>query len=93
MRKDLITTRLDEDQESVADKVAHYDLTAIPVVNAGDRLVGIVTHDDVQDIIRRVQGEDILAFGGVAADPGADEAPYWQGTIRSVVALGASIGS
>ena len=85
MRKDLITARLDEDQESVADKVARYDLTAIPVIDANDRLVGIVTHDDVQDIIRREQGEDILAFGGVTADPGADDAPYWQGTIRSVV--------
>jgi magnesium transporter len=46
MQRDVISARLDEDQESVARKIDRYDLFAIPVVDAADMLVGIVTHDD-----------------------------------------------
>lgn len=81
MQKDLVAARLDEDQESVARKIAQYDLIAIPVIDADDRLVGIVTHDDAADILRQEQTEDFLAFGGVARDPEADEETYWQGRI------------
>ena len=79
MTRDLIVARVDDDQESVAEKIEQYDLIAIPVVDAADMLVGIVTHDDAMDILRREQTEDILKFGGVSADREADEAPYWQG--------------
>ncbi len=85
MTRDLVVARVDEDQESVAKKIEEYDLIAIPVVDASDMLVGIVTHDDAMDILRREQTEDILKFGGVSADPEADEAPYWQsGIVASV---------
>ncbi len=85
MTRDLIVARVDDDQESVAEKIEQYDLIAIPVVDAADMLVGIVTHDDAMDILRREQTEDILKFGGVSADREADDAPYWQGSIlRSV---------
>jgi magnesium transporter len=85
MQKDVISARVDEDQESVARKIDKYDLFAIPVVDASDMLVGIVTHDDAMDILRREQTEDLLAFGGVSADAEADESPYWQGHIFAVV--------
>jgi magnesium transporter len=78
MTTDIIFARVDEDQEEVAGKIEDYDLIAIPVVDANAKLVGIVTHDDAMDILRREQTEDILKFGGVAADPEADEEPYWQ---------------
>ncbi len=81
MKRDLIVARLDEDQESVARKIEEYDLLAIPVVDADNQIVGIVTHDDAADILRQEQTEDILRFGGVAADAESDEAPYWQGRI------------
>ncbi len=85
MKRDLILARLDEDQESVAHKIEEYDLIAIPVVDAHDKLVGIITHDDAADILRQEQTEDILRFGGVAAEAEADSVPYWQGSpIRSV---------
>src|SRR5262249_32806227 len=58
MERDPVTARLAEAQESVAEKVARYDLIALPVVDESDRLVGIVTHDDAQDILRREQTED-----------------------------------
>jgi magnesium transporter len=85
MQRDIIFARVDEDQESVARKIEKYDLIAIPVIDASDMLLGIVTHDDAMDILRRVQTEDILAFGGVAKDIEADEEPYWQGRIAAVV--------
>jgi magnesium transporter len=85
MQRDTIVGRVDEDQESVARKIDKYDLYAIPVLDASDMLVGIVTHDDAMDILRREQTEDILKFGGVSADPEADNAPYWQSGIVGVV--------
>jgi magnesium transporter len=85
MQRDMIVGRVDEDQESVARKIDKYDLSVIPILDASDMLVGIVTHDDAMDILRREQTEDILKFGGVSADPEADNAPYWQSGIVGVV--------
>ncbi len=86
MQRDVISARVDEDQEAVARKVDRYDLFAIPILDASDMLVGIVTHDDAMDILRQEQTEDILAFGGVASNADADEEePYWQSRIRSDV--------
>ncbi|HMB04791.1 MAG TPA: magnesium transporter [Isosphaeraceae bacterium] len=81
MRRDVIFARVDEDQEAVARQFAKYDLIAIPVVDASAMLLGIITHDDAMDILRREQTEDILAFGGVSSDAEADEESYWQGRI------------
>ncbi len=81
MKTDLIFASVDEDQEEVARKIEDYDLIAIPIVDAQGKLVGIVTHDDAMDILRREQTEDILKFGGVSADPEADEEQYWQGRV------------
>ena len=85
MQGDVIFARVDEDQEIVARQIGKYDLIAIPVVDADDKLLGIITHDDALDILRQEQTEDILAFGGVSRDAEADEVPYWQGRIISVV--------
>lgn len=85
MTRDLVLARVDEDQESVAAKIEQYDLIAIPVVDAADMLVGIVTHDDAMDILRRAQTTDMLQFGGVSADREADDAPYWQGSPMGAV--------
>ena len=85
MQRDVIFARVDEDQESVARQIAKYDLIAIPVVDAADMLVGIITHDDAMDILRQEQTEDILAFGGVSKDAEADDESYWQGRIDEAV--------
>ena len=66
MQRDVIFARVDEDQEAVARQIDKYDLLAIPVVDASDQLLGIITHDDAMDILRQEQTEDILAFGGVS---------------------------
>jgi magnesium transporter len=85
MQRDVIFARVDEDQESVARQIDKYDLIAIPVVDASDMLVGIITHDDAMDILRREQTEDILAFGGIARDSEASEETYWKGRIVEAV--------
>ncbi len=85
MQQDVISGRVDEDQEPVARQIEKYDLLALPIVDADDRIVGIVTHDDAMDILRQEQTEDILKFGGVSPDPEADTAPYWQSNVVSVV--------
>jgi len=57
-----------EDQEDVARLFQRYDLVAAPVVDADDRLVGVITFDDVADVIEEEAEEDIKALGGVTHD-------------------------
>jgi magnesium transporter len=85
MQRDVILARVDEDQELVARKIEKYDLIAIPVVDANEMLVGIVTHDDALDILRQEQTEDILAFGGVVPNAEGDNTPYWQNRVTVAV--------
>jgi magnesium transporter len=58
----------DMDQEEVARLVAKYDLLAVPVVGADHRLLGVITVDDVIDVIREEATEDIQRLGGAAGD-------------------------
>jgi magnesium transporter len=65
MERERHRIRADEDQEEVARMFQRYDLVAAPVVDADDRLVGIITFDDVADVIEEEAEEDIKALGGV----------------------------
>lgn len=60
--------RADQDKEEVARLFQRYDLVAAPVVDGNDRLVGIITFDDVADVIEEEAEEDIKALGGVIHD-------------------------
>ncbi len=60
----VVFVSVDTDQEEVARLVAHYDLAAIPVVDRQGRLAGIITHDDVVDILEDEVTEDIQRLGG-----------------------------
>ena len=66
MDSDLVTVRADDDQEEVAHKVARYDLLAIPVVDEEYRMLGIITHDDIIDVVREEATEDFHRMAGVA---------------------------
>ncbi len=68
MEEERRRVRADEDQESVARLFQRYDLVAAPVVDANERLVGVITHDDIADVIVEEAEEDIKALGGVTAD-------------------------
>ena len=67
MERDLVTVDVLDDQEEMADKVARYDLMAIPVVDEENRILGIITHDDVIDVMREEATED--AHRIAAVDP------------------------
>ncbi len=68
MTADLISARADTDQEEVARQVASYNLLAIPVVDEENKLVGVITVDDVIDVIKDEATEDILRLAGVSGD-------------------------
>ncbi len=59
MHREVIFARVDDDQEDAANKIQKYDLLALPVLNGGDALVGIITHDDALDIITQEHTEDM----------------------------------
>lgn len=67
-----ITVRTETKREDVAQIISKYNLLAVPVVDAGMRVLGIVTVDDVIDAIVREQTEDVQKFGGMEAL----DAPY-----------------
>jgi len=65
MNIEVVNVRTNTDQEQVAKIVAHYNILAVPVVDESNKLVGIVTVDDVIDIIHEEATEDILKMAGV----------------------------
>ncbi len=68
MTTDVFSVQTDMDQEEVAKLVARYDILAVPVVDGSNRLVGIVTVDDVIDILRKEATEDILKMAGAGEE-------------------------
>jgi magnesium transporter len=66
MQRDLVTVEATDDQEAVASKVADYNFMAIPVVDHEHHLVGIITHDDVIDVLREEAEEDAYRAGAIA---------------------------
>lgn len=65
MEKDVISVRVTEDQEKVAQLMARYDFLAVPVVDSQDQLVGIITHDDVLDVLQEEATEDAQRLAAV----------------------------
>ena len=75
MTREVVNVRTDTDQEEVARAIQRYDFLALPVVDLEKRLVGIVTVDDVIDVIEQEATRDIYAAGAVQA---GDEDDYFQ---------------
>ncbi|MDD5504625.1 MAG: magnesium transporter [Candidatus Omnitrophica bacterium] len=63
MHTNVITANVSDDKEAVAKKLADYDILALPVVDEDNKLVGIVTHDDIVDVIIQEDTEDIYKYG------------------------------
>lgn len=68
MTRDVISVGPRQDQEEVARYVARYDLLALPVLDEHKRMLGIVTVDDVIDVIREEAVEDMMLMAGVNDD-------------------------
>lgn len=76
MTTEVYSARVDTDQEEVAKQVASYNLLALPVCDAENKLVGLITVDDVIDIIKDEATEDVLRLAGVSADDGVMTSPW-----------------
>ncbi|HYK04733.1 MAG TPA: magnesium transporter [Thermoanaerobaculia bacterium] len=68
MVQSVVRTQIDSKPEEVAQLVSKYDLLSMPVVDTQNRLVGVVTVDDVLDVIQEQAEEDLMHLAGVAAD-------------------------
>ena len=66
MNRDFVTCNVNDDQEEVANQFKRYDLTAMAVVNNENKIIGIITIDDVVDVIEQEAAEDIAALSHVA---------------------------
>jgi magnesium transporter len=65
MNRDLITIPVAVDQEEAARAFEHYDFLAMPVVDDDGRLLGIITHDDILDVVEEESTEDVHRMGAV----------------------------
>ena len=68
----LITATYDVDQEEVAHQLSRYNFLALPIVDYAGRIMGVVTHDDVIDIIHEEASEDMLGMVGAGQDETVD---------------------
>ena len=66
--RDYATAEVDDDRETVANKIEKYDLVAIPVINKYGQLAGIVRHDEALEVIQAEQTEDMEKFMGIVPD-------------------------
>ncbi len=78
METDLVVVKPETDQEEVANLLSKYDLLAIPVVDELGRMLGIVTIDDVVDILVSESTEDVLKLGAVEVteEPYMSQSPW-----------------
>ncbi len=67
MQREMISVCVTQNKEEVARKMQKFDFLAMPVVDTENRLVGIVTHDDVIDIVVQEATDDALKMGGVGS--------------------------
>ena len=84
MNPNVTSVKTDTDQEEVARLVARYDLLALPVVDDENKLVGIITVDDIIDIIREEETEDMLLMAGVGEGDQEEvlRAPVWKNALQ-----------
>ncbi|MFP4016754.1 MAG: magnesium transporter [Halanaerobiales bacterium] len=92
MEENLVTVTPEVDQENVANQVAKYDLTAMPVVNKNNELLGIITVDDVIDVIEAENTEDMFRMVGVHEEESIDS-PLFKSVKRRLPWLFINLGT
>ena len=80
MTREVVTAKPDTPQDEVARIVSKYSFNALPVVDANHRILGIVTVDDVIDVLVANETETLLRMGGVSA--AADDEPWSRGLMN-----------
>ena len=85
MTENVFAVSPDTDQEEVARVMAKYDFTALPVIGPDRRLLGVITVDDVMDVLTEEQGEDLQRLGAMEpTEGGYFQTGFWK-FIRSRV--------
>ena len=74
MDRDVISVEAHDDQEVGARLMARYDLVALPVVDARGHMLGVITHDDLVEVLEEEATEDIFRLGGVPEEHPVDGA-------------------
>ena len=88
---DIHPIQAEADQEEVARQFERYNLTSAPVVDQDKRLVGVITADDVVEVVQEEASEDILTMGGVAGESVTDS--VWQTTRHRFTWLLVNLGT
>ncbi len=92
MSPDVIKVSTSMDQEQVAQVIAKYDLLGVPVVDSDNRLVGLVTVDDVIDVIHEEQAEDFSDIAGTSVEEFEEEEHFsWGATLNRVIWLSVNL--
>lgn len=78
---EVVSVTVDADQEEVTNLISNYDIVAIPVTDGDNKIVGVITVDDVIDVLQEEHTEDAQKFGGMEA---LDE-PYMQIGFRAML--------
>jgi magnesium transporter len=82
MDPDRRRVHVNDDQEEVARFFERYNLISAPVVDDADRLMGVITIDDIVDVIREEASEDMGALGGVSAEEELSDTVWWTAKNR-----------
>ena len=92
MDDNIISVSADTDQEIVAQQVAKYNLSVIPVVNKSNNLLGIITVDDIIDVIEAENTEDMFKMVGIDEEESIDS-PIWKSIKRRLPWLYINLGT
>ncbi|KAA3611553.1 MAG: magnesium transporter [Planctomycetota bacterium] len=92
MNPDVIQARVEEDQENVAHKILHYNLSSIPVVDPRGIVVGIVTADDALEVLEEEGTEDAMLLAG-AGMPSAANEPLLQRVLHRAPMLAVTVAA
>ncbi len=79
-KQDVISVQFDTDKAEVARLLGHYNFLCLPVVDRDEHLMGVVTHDDVLDIIQDEASSDMLGMVGAGQDENVDTP--WTRSVR-----------
>lgn len=81
MKEDPVSANTDADKEEIARLIQYYDMIALPITDKYHRLVGIITHDDIMDILQDEATEDFQRFTGI----NPSEVNYLSGSLLSFI--------
>src|SRR6266699_422842 len=94
MDKDVIKVTTDTDQEEVARFISKYDLLGVPVVDSENHLVGLITVDDVIDVLHEEQAEDFSEIAGASVEELEDEEHFsWRAALSRVTWLTVNVAA